>query len=147
MGNVLFIFNICLVPLILVYTGIYSYYNHYGVTKLRVNFIGNQITLEAVAFGFVIGMKIAAVLMILSCVFTVVSSDKIIYLLGAFHQSCLCSCPYCCEVFRGSRRVHAASEFPEAGLEKAVHRGMYLRGSGYLRTDFYPDHMDLGSFV
>ncbi|MEE0692773.1 MAG: energy-coupling factor transporter transmembrane component T [Lachnospiraceae bacterium] len=81
-GKRSFIFNICLVPLILVYTGIYSYYNHYGVTKLRVNFIGNQITLEAVAFGFVIGMKIAAVLMILSCVFTVVSSDKIIYLFG-----------------------------------------------------------------
>lgn len=76
------IFNVCLMPLIPVYAGIYSYYNHYGVTNLHVNFIGNQITLEAVAFGLVIGVKIVTVLMILSCVFAVISSDKVIYLFG-----------------------------------------------------------------
>lgn len=76
------IFNVCLIPLIVVYALYYSYYNHFGVTNLRTNFIGNQITLEAVAVGCVRGVTAAAVLMIFSCIFAVVSSDKVIYLFG-----------------------------------------------------------------
>ena len=37
------IFNLCLIPLIFLYAAWYSYYNHFGVTNLRQNFIGNQI--------------------------------------------------------------------------------------------------------
>lgn len=76
------IFNTCLIPLILVYAAYYSYYNHFGITNLRVNFIGNQITLEAVTVGCVRGVMIATVLMIFSCIFAVVSADKIVYLFG-----------------------------------------------------------------
>ncbi|MEI3138797.1 MAG: hypothetical protein V8T31_04080 [Lachnospiraceae bacterium] len=47
------IFNLCLIPLIGAYTAWYSYYNHFGITNLRMNFIGNQITLEAVTVGIV----------------------------------------------------------------------------------------------
>ncbi|MCQ2291383.1 MAG: hypothetical protein MJZ63_08970 [Muribaculaceae bacterium] len=45
------IFNLCLVPLGAVYTGFYAFYNHFGVTALGHNFIGNSFTLEAVARG------------------------------------------------------------------------------------------------
>ena len=76
------LFNVCLIPLIFVYAAYYSYYHHFGITRLRTNFIGNQITLEAVTVGCVRGVTIAAVLMIFSCVFTVVSSDKVVYLFG-----------------------------------------------------------------
>lgn len=76
------VFNLCLIPLIAAYAGYYSYYNHFGVTNLRANFIGNQITLEAVATGFVRGTTAASVIMIFSCVFAVVSTDKVVYLFG-----------------------------------------------------------------
>lgn len=76
------IFNICLIPLIFIYDMVYSYYNHFGVTNLRRNFIGNEITLESVVFGLVIGVTVATVIMFFSCVFAVVSSDKVVYLFG-----------------------------------------------------------------
>lgn len=76
------VFNLCLIPLIFVYSAVYSYYNHFGITNLRSNFIGNQITLESVVYGLVIGITAAAVIMQFSCVFAVVSSDKIVYLFG-----------------------------------------------------------------
>ena len=76
------IFNLCLIPLIFAYAAWYSYYNHFGITNLRMNFIGNQITLEAVMTGIVRGVKIASVIMIFTCIFTVVSADKVVYLFG-----------------------------------------------------------------
>ncbi len=76
------IFNLCLIPLIFAYAAWYSYYNHFGITNLRMNFIGNQITLEAVTTGIVRGVKIASVIMIFTCIFTVVSADKVVYLFG-----------------------------------------------------------------
>lgn len=81
-GRRALVFNLCLIPLILVYAAWYSYYNHFGITNLRSNFIGNQITLEAVAAGLVRGVTIASVLMFFSCMFAVVSADKVIYLFG-----------------------------------------------------------------
>ncbi|MDO4834757.1 MAG: energy-coupling factor transporter transmembrane component T [Bacillota bacterium] len=76
------VFNLCLVPLIILYAIWYSYYNHFGVTGLRRNFAGNEITLEAIVFGLVIGITAAAVVMWMSCVFEVFSSDKLVYLFG-----------------------------------------------------------------
>lgn len=76
------IFNLCLVPFTLIYSGWYSYYNHFGVTNLRQNFIGNEITLEALLYGLQIGFTAITVIMFFSCVFAVFSSDKIVYLFG-----------------------------------------------------------------
>lgn len=76
------IFNIMLIPLVVIFTLFYSYYNHFGITCLAFNIIGNQITKEALVYGFVIGIKAASVLMWFSCVHAVVSSDKVIYLFG-----------------------------------------------------------------
>lgn len=81
-GKRALIFNLCLVPLIGAYAAWYSYYNHFGITNLRMNFIGNQITLEAVVVGIVRGTKTASVIMFASCIFAVVSADKVVYLFG-----------------------------------------------------------------
>lgn len=76
------IFDFCLIPLIILYAGFYSYYTHFGVTPLRQNFIGNDITVEAFVYGLVTGVIIAALIMWMSCLFAVVSSDKVVYLFG-----------------------------------------------------------------
>lgn len=76
------IFNLCLIPFIGIYTAWYSYYNHFGITNLHQNIVGNEITLEAVAYGLERGVTVATVIMILSCMFAVFSSDKIVYLFG-----------------------------------------------------------------
>ncbi|MBE6038735.1 MAG: energy-coupling factor transporter transmembrane protein EcfT, partial [Anaerofustis stercorihominis] len=76
------VFNICLVPLIVIYAFWYSYYNHFGMTYISQNFTGNNITLESLIYGFVLGVMMASVVMWFSCVYAVVSTDKIIYLFG-----------------------------------------------------------------
>lgn len=75
-------FNLALIPFIVLFALFYSGYNHFGVTNLAVNFIGNQLTLEALVSGFVIGTRAASVLMWFSCMNAVVSSDKVVYLFG-----------------------------------------------------------------
>ncbi len=81
-GRRALIFNLCLVPIVVLYAGFYSYYNHFGVTPLRQNFIGNSITLEALVYGLVLGLIIVSVAMWTSCVLAVFSSDKVVYLFG-----------------------------------------------------------------
>ena len=76
------IFDLALLPLIVAYTLFYASYNHFGVTNIGETFIGNMITMEALIYGCVIGVMVAAILMWLSCVHAVVSSDKVIYLFG-----------------------------------------------------------------
>ena len=76
------IFDLCLVPLILLYAGVYASYNHFGVTDLATDFIGNEITLESIVYGLVLGTTAAAFLMMFSCFLAVFSVDKIVYLFG-----------------------------------------------------------------
>lgn len=76
------VFDLCLIPPALIFAGWYSYYNHFGVTNLRQNFIGNEITFEALMYGIETGIVIITVIMFFSCVFAVFSSDKIVYLFG-----------------------------------------------------------------
>ena len=60
----------------------YSSYHHFGVTVLRQNFIGNTMTLESLVYGFVLGVTAATVIIWMSCVFSVFSTDKVVYLFG-----------------------------------------------------------------
>ncbi len=76
------IFDLVLIPLMLLYVLWYSYYTHFGVTVLRHNIFGNEITLESIVYGVVIAVTVSAVLMWLSCFFAVVSSDKVMYMFG-----------------------------------------------------------------
>lgn len=81
-GKKAVVFNASLILLIAVYAAFYASYNHFGVTNIGENAVGNMITLESIIYGALIGTIIAAVLMWLSCVHSVVSSDKAIYLFG-----------------------------------------------------------------
>ncbi|MEE1032314.1 MAG: energy-coupling factor transporter transmembrane component T [Ruminococcus sp.] len=81
-GKKALIFNLCLIPVIFLYTGWYSFYNHFGMTILGYNFIGNQITLESIVYGFVRGVAAVSVVMECTCIFAVVTTDKVVYLLG-----------------------------------------------------------------
>ena len=81
-GRKAVVFNLCLLPLIVVFALYYSTYHHFGVTVLRKNFIDNNMTLESLVYGLVIGLRFATVCMWLETLFSVVSSDKVIYLFG-----------------------------------------------------------------
>lgn len=81
-GRRALIFNLCLIPCLLLYVIWYSSYHHFGVTNLWQNKIGNWITLESILVGAVRGIKAVTVCMEFSCVFATVTSDKMVYLLG-----------------------------------------------------------------
>lgn len=74
--------NLLSIPLTICFAWFYSYYNHFGVTHIAQNFTENYITLEAVIYGLVIGVKISSVVMWFECVFEILCTDKIIYLFG-----------------------------------------------------------------
>ena len=74
--------NLFFIPLILVFGLYYSSYHHFGVTVLRQNFIGNNLTVESFVYGLVKGMRFAILCMWLEAIFRVVTSDKVGYLFG-----------------------------------------------------------------
>ena len=81
-GKKSLIFNLILIPLIVIFTGWYAYYNHFGITNIKQNIIGNQITLESLVFGLVIGITAATVIMWFSCIHELITADKVVYLVG-----------------------------------------------------------------
>lgn len=76
------LFNTALLPLAAAFALYYSSYHHFGVTVLRQNFIGNNMTLESLVYGGVIGFIAAGVMIWFSCVFSVFTTDKVVYLFG-----------------------------------------------------------------
>ena len=76
------VFNLCLLPLIVAFALYYSSYTHFGMTVLRHNFVGNNMTLESLVYGFVLGVTVAGVCIWFSCVFSVFTTDKVVYLFG-----------------------------------------------------------------
>lgn len=60
----------------------YATFHHFGVTNLGTLFTGNRITLESLVYGLVIGLCVAGVMLWFSCVYSVFSSDKVVYLFG-----------------------------------------------------------------
>lgn len=74
--------NLILVPCAFLYGCWYAFYHHFGITSLGKNFIGNNITLESLCYGMVRGMTAAAFIMIFSAMLAVMSTDKVIYLVG-----------------------------------------------------------------
>ena len=75
-------FNLCLLPLVAAFALYYSSYTHFGVTVLEQNMIGNNMTLEALVYGFVLGVCVAGVCIWFSCVYSVFTTDKVVYLFG-----------------------------------------------------------------
>lgn len=76
------IFDLCLLPCVAVFSLYYSSYHHFGVTVLEQNFVGNNMTLESLVYGGVVGIAAAGVCIWMSCVYSVFSTDKMVYLFG-----------------------------------------------------------------
>ncbi|MGI6535322.1 MAG: energy-coupling factor transporter transmembrane component T [Eggerthellaceae bacterium] len=55
---------------------------HFGVTDIGTTLAGNAVTWESACCGAVQGVRIAAVLMWLSCLLQVCTADKVVYLAG-----------------------------------------------------------------
>ena len=76
------VFNLCLLPFVVAFALYYSSYTHFGMTVLHQNMVGNNMTLESLVYGIVLGMIGAGVCMWFSCVFSVFTTDKVVYLFG-----------------------------------------------------------------
>ncbi len=76
------VFDLILIPLAVAYAFYYSSYHHFGLTELGVNFVGNRITLESMVYGLVIAFSVAGALIWMSCVHSVFTADKVVYLFG-----------------------------------------------------------------
>ena len=76
------IFNLILIPLAALFALYYSSYHHFGMTELGINFVGNRLTLESMIYGLVLGFVIAGVMIWFSCVYSVFTTDKVVYLFG-----------------------------------------------------------------
>lgn len=76
------LFNIVLLPFIAAFAFYYSSYNHFGVTILQKNMIGNNMTLESLSYGSVLGLSAVGTCIWFSCVYSVFSTDKVVYLFG-----------------------------------------------------------------
>ena len=81
-GTKALVFNLCLLPLIVGFALYYSSYTHFGMTVLKQNMIGNNMTLESLVYGVVLGVIGAGVCIWFSCVFSVFTTDKVVYLFG-----------------------------------------------------------------
>lgn len=76
------IFDAVLVPAAVAYALYYGSYHHFGLTDLGTNFVGNHMTLESLVYGLVLGFVAAGVMVWLSCVYSVFTTDKVVYLFG-----------------------------------------------------------------
>ena len=81
-GRRALVFDLCLLPLIGVFALYYSSYTHFGMTVLRQNMVGNNMTLESLVYGIVLGVAGAGACIWFSCVFSVFTTDKVVYLFG-----------------------------------------------------------------
>ena len=75
-------FDMLLIPCAASFALYYSSYHHFGVTVLQQNFVGNNMTLESLVYGLVLGISVAGVCIWMSCVYSVFSTDKMVYLFG-----------------------------------------------------------------
>lgn len=76
------VFNLCLLPLVGAFALYYSSYTHFGMTVLHQNMVGNNMTLESLVYGAVLGVIGSGVCIWFSCVFSVFTTDKVVYLFG-----------------------------------------------------------------
>lgn len=76
------LFDLALLPCMVAFALYYGSYHHFGVTVLWKNFIGNRVTLESFVFGLTLSGCVAAFVMWMSCIYSVFTADKIVFLLG-----------------------------------------------------------------
>lgn len=116
-------FNLWLIPLVFLYTGWYSFYNHFGVTILGYNYIGNPMTLEAVVYGLVRGIMVASLIMECTCIFAIVTSDKVIYLLGRISPKLSLFCSILLRFIPRIRKQAIKIDLARRGIGRGIGQG------------------------
>ena len=76
-------FGCAFVAAALAFAALFALNVHFGVTNLARTPIGNSITVESLTCGIIVGIKVAAILVWLSCVLRVFTADKVVFLLGS----------------------------------------------------------------
>lgn len=66
----------------LAFAALFAMNVHFGATDLARTPIGNSITIESLTCGVLVGFKVAAILVWLSCALCVFTADKVVFLLG-----------------------------------------------------------------
>lgn len=126
-GRRALVFDLWLLPCMAAFALYYSCYHHFGMTVLSQNFIGNNITLESLVYGLVLAVVAAAVLMWMSCVHTVLSADKTVYLFGRVSPRLSLALAILLRMVprlkAQARRIHTARK----ALGKGVDQGNILR--------------------
>ena len=124
------VFNFCLIPLIALFALYYAGYHHFGVTILRQNFIGNNMTLESLVCGCTLGVTAAVVAMWLGCVFSVFTTDKVVYLFGRVSPKLSL---YLSIILRMIPRLKAQARkiaTARSAVGRGIHQGNLLRRAG-----------------
>lgn len=121
------LFNMGLVPFVIGYALYYSSYTHFGITVLEQNLIGNNMTLESLVYGLVLGSIVAGCMIWFSCIYSVFSSDKMVYLFGKlsprlslFLAILLRFVP---RLKREAKRIHMA----QCAVGRGIHQGNVLQ--------------------
>ena len=71
-----------ILPMLIFVTLINGIFNHYGMTVLYEISNGNNITLEAYIYGFVLGLTVVTTMLWFFCFNEIVTADKIMFVLG-----------------------------------------------------------------
>lgn len=121
------LFALCLIPCATVYALYYSSFHHFGMTVLRRNFIGNNMTLESLVYGFVLGITVSGICIWMSCVYSVFSTDKTVYLfsrisprLSLFLAILLRMVP---RIKKEAKKIHTA----QLGIGRGINQGNLLQ--------------------
>lgn len=123
-------FNLCLLLLIVTFALYYSSYHHFGVTVLRQNFIGNNMTLESLVYGIVLGVTVADVIIWMSCVFSVFSTDKVVYLFGKISPRLSLFLAIILRIVPRCRQEAGKIHRAQQGIGRGVCQGNILRRIG-----------------
>lgn len=131
------IFNLCLLPLVVCFALYYSSYHHFGVTVLKQNFIGNNLTVESFVYGMVTGLRAAAVCMWLSCLFRGgVQRPRCCTCSAGSAHGCRCFSQFCCALFRESAREARKINLAQKGIGRGSNQGNVFRRLDQLPADF-----------
>lgn len=117
------LFDVCMIPFATAFALYYSSYHHFGITVLQRNFVGNNMTLESLAYGLVLGFAVTGICIWMSCVYAVFSTDKMVYLFGRvsprlslFLAIALRMVP---RIKKEAKKIHTAQK----GIGKGIHQG------------------------
>lgn len=101
----------------------YASYNHFGVTVMRVNFIGNNMTVESLACGLSYGISLSAVMLWFSCIHELITRDKIVYLFGKITPKASLFLAIILRLVPRIKEQAGKVQRAQSGLGRGIHQG------------------------